>query len=395
MLENDIIERCYSDWSSPCILVPKPDGSYRFCTDFRKVNQVTKTDTYPIPRIDDCIDKIGQAKFVSKFDLLKGYWGVPLTERAREMSAFCTPQGLFRYKVMPFGMKNAPATFQRMVNQITSDIPGCECYIDDLIVYSQTWDEHVQQIQLLFQKLSDANLTVNLGKCEFCAATVTYLGHIVGQGEVKPIQAKVEAIAKIPTPASRKELMRCLGMAGYYRKFCPNFSNVTEPLTNLLKKGQQFIWSDKCQEAFQKVKTLLMSSPILIAPDFEKPFKIQVDASDLGCGAVLLQSDFQGIDRPVGYFSKKFDKHQKNYSTIEKEALALILALKHFEVYIASPSQPIQIYTDHNPLVFINRVKNTNARILRWSLLLQELPIKIQHIKGKENVLADCLSRLR
>ena len=246
MLENDIIEHSSSDWSSPCILVPKPDGTYRLCTDYRKVNAVTKTDSYPIPRIDDCIDKIGSAMFVSKFDLLKGYWQVPLTEKAKEVSAFVTPDGLYQYKVMPFGMKNAPATFQRMIHALLKDIAGCEAYIDDVIVYSETWDDHLKTIHALFERLAEANLTVNLAKSEFFHATVEYLGHKVGQGFVRPISAKVESINNFPSPSNKKELMRFLGMVGFYRKFCPNFSTVVGPLTNLLQKrrhmnGQNYV----------------------------------------------------------------------------------------------------------------------------------------------------------
>ncbi|PIK51902.1 hypothetical protein BSL78_11201 [Apostichopus japonicus] len=272
MLKNNIIEPSKSEWSSPCILVPKPDGSFRFVTDFRKVNQCSKTDSYPIPRIDDCIDKIGNAKFVSKFDLLKGYWQVPLTDRAKEISAFCTPDALYQYRVMPFGMKNAPATFQRMVNCIVADIEGCEAYVDDLIVYSQTWEQHIGQLRHLFKKLSQAKLTVNLVKSEFCQANVVYLGHVIGQGKVKPIKAKVEAIEKFPTPKTRKELQRFLGMAGYYRKFCQNFSDVASPLTNLLAKNVKYVWSEETENGFNKIKAILISEPVLIAPDFQKQF---------------------------------------------------------------------------------------------------------------------------
>ena len=204
LLENDLIEPSKSNWSSPCILVPKPDGSYRLCTDYRKVNTVTKTDTYPIPRIDDCIDKIGNAKYVSKFDLLKGFWQVPLTERAKEISAFVTPDGLFQYKVIPFGMKNSPATFQRLINQVISGLIGCDAYIDDVIVYSETWSEHVEIMCKLFEKLSDAKLTVNLCKCEFGKATVTFLGHVVRQGNVKLLVAKAKAICEFPVPKGKK-----------------------------------------------------------------------------------------------------------------------------------------------------------------------------------------------
>jgi len=394
MLQNNIIEPSNSEWSSPCILVPKPDGSYRFVTDFRKVNQCSKTDSFPIPRIDDCIDKIGNSKFVSKFDLLKGYWQVPLTDRAKEISAFCTPDALFQYRVMPFGMKNAPATFQRMVNHVVADIEGCEAYVDDLIVYSQSWEQHIGQLRHLFANLSEAKLTVNLIKSEFCHANVVYLGHVVGQGQVKPIKAKVEAIEKFPTPKTRKELQRFLGMAGYYRKFCPNFSDVACPMTSLLAKNVKYIWSGNCENGFNKIKAILISEPVLIAPDFQKQFKLTIDASDVGCGGVLMQKGDDGIDHPISYFSKKFDKHQRNYSTIEKECLALILALGHFEVYLGTTVHPVLVFTDHNPLTFIHRMKNKNQRLVRWSLTLQEYNLDIRHIKGKENVMADALSRV-
>ena len=394
LLENDFIEPSNSSWSSPCILVPKPDGSYRMCTDYRKVNSVTKTDTFPIPRMDDCIDKVGKARYVSKFDLLKGFWQVPLTDRAKEISAFVTPDGLFQYKVMPFGMKNSPASFQRLINKVIADLEGCEAYIDDVIIYSDTWEEHLRIIREFFKRLSRAMLTINLSKSEFGQAQVTYLGHVVGQGEVKPVSAKVEAIANFPQPVSKKQLMRFLGMAGYYRRFCPNFAAVAEPLTQLLSKRVKFIWSERCDKAFEELKAMLQSAPVLAAPDFRSPFKLAVDASDVAAGAALLQEDDEGVEHPVCYFSKKFNKSQKNYSTIEKECLALVLALQHFEVYVSSSGLPIVVYSDHNPLVFIHKMKNKNQRLLRWSLMLQEYVLEIRHIKGKDNVIADCLSRV-
>ena len=393
MFENDIIEHSSSDWSSPCILVPKPDGTYRLCTDYRQVNAVTKTDSYPIPRIDDCIDKIGSAMFVSKFDLLKGYWQVPLTEKAKEVSAFVTPDGLYQYKVMPFGMKNAPDTFQRMIHALLKDIAGCEAYIDDVIVYSETWDDHLKTIQALFERLAEANLTVNLAKSEFCHATVEYLGLKVGQGFVRPISAKVESINNLPSPSNKKELMRFLGMVGFYRKFCPNFSTVVGPLTNLLQKRAAYEWSELCEDSFKKIKSVLVSSPVLSTPDFSKQFKLTVDASDIGVGAILFQKDDDHVDRVICYFSKKLSKCQQNYSTIEKECLSLLLALQHFDVYLNVTLHPILVYTDHNPLTFLHKVANKNQRLTRWSLQLQEYDIVIKHIKGSENVIADALSR--
>lgn len=391
MLENNIAEPSFSPWSSPCLLVKKSDGLFRFCTDFRRV---TKPDSYPLPRMEDCVDRVGNAAFVTKIDLLKGYWQVPLSDRAKEISAFVTPDHFLHYTVMAFGLRNAPATFQRLVNRVIDGMHNIEAYLDDLVIYSASWSEHVKQLHVLFSRLSDANLTVNLAKCEFGRATVTYLGKIVGGGQVRPVESKVEAITHFPVPTTRRELRRFLGMVGYYRNFCVNFSVVASPLTDLLSPKVPFKWTEPCQMSFEKIKALLINSPILFAPDFSSPFLLAVDASDTGAGAVLLQRDQTGVEHPVCYFSRKFNKHQQRYSTIEKEALALVLALQHFDVYVGSVSYPLIIYTDHNPLVFLTRMKNNNQRLMRWSLFLQTFELDIRHIRGKDNVIADALSRV-
>ena len=284
LLDNDFIEKSQSNLSSPCILVPQPDNTFRMCTDYRKVNNVTKSDSFPIPRIDDCIDKIGRAKYVTKFNLLKGFYQVPLTDRAKEISAFVTADGLYQYKVTPFGMKNSPATFQRLMNLLISDMDGIDAYIDDVIIYSDSWEQHLMTIRKFYERLTEANLTVNLDKSEFCHGTVTFLGHVVGQGQDKPVLAKIQAISDFPVPACRKQLMRLLGMAGYYRKSCSNFSDISGPLTNLLSKKVKFIWDENCERAFCKIKAILQTAPVLSAPDFYKSFKLAVDASDIGVG---------------------------------------------------------------------------------------------------------------
>ena len=394
MLDNNIIEPSQSEWCSPILLVPKPDGTQRLCMDYRKVNAVTKTDSFPIPRIDDCIDKIGNAKYVTKFDLLKGYWQVPLTNRAKEISAFVTPDGLYQCNVMPFGMKNAPGSFQRLMNSIIQGLEGCVIYIDDAVIYSDTWEEHLLRIRAFLDRLANAKLTVNLAKSEFAQAFVTYLGHVVGQGKVMPREAKVQVITEYSIPTTRKQLMRFLGMAGYYRKFCKNFADVVSPLTSLLRKNVKFVWTDSCQHAFDRAKAMLINAPVLMAPDFSKPFKLAIDASDVGTGAVLMQENEQGIDHPVSFFSKKLNKHQQKYSTVEKETLALILAVQQFEVYVTAGEFPVQVYTDHNPLTFLGKMKNKNQRLVRWSLFLQEYNLDIKHIPGKQNVVADALSRV-
>ena len=337
------------------------------------MNSVTKTDTFPIPRMDDCNYKVGKAKYVTKFDLLKGFWQVPLTDRAKEISPFVTPDGFYQYKVMPFGMKNAPASFQCLINKFIVDPEGCEAYIDDVIIYSDTWEEHLRIIREFFERLSRAMLTINLSKREFGQAQVTYLGHIVGQGEVKQLSAKVEAIVNFTRPESKKQLMRFPRMAGYYRKFCPNFAAVAEPLTQLLRKRIKFLWIERCDKPFEELKAMLQSAPVLTATDFKSPFKLVVDASDAASGAVLLQEDDEGVEHAVCYFSKKFNNSQKNYSTIEEECLALVLALQHFEVYVTSSSLPVVVYSDHNPLVFIHKMKDKNQQLLTWSLMLQSM----------------------
>ena len=392
MLDNQIAVPSSSSWASPSLLVGKADGSPRFCNDYRKVNKVTKADSYPLPRMEDCIDLVGSAKFVSKFDLLKGYWQVPLSKRAQEISAFVTPFGLYEYTVMSFGLRNAPATFQRLMNLVTAGLVGCAVYLDDVVVFSDTWVDHIQRIAALFSRLAGAHLTVNLAKCEFAKATVTYLGRVVGQGQVRPVDAKVRAILQFPVPVTKKELMRFLGMVGYYRAFCRNFFTVVAPLTDLLKSSVKIVWAVPCQVAFENVKTLLCAAPVLTAPRLEEPFKLEVDASHVGAGAVLLQ-EWEQVDKPGSYFSKKFNTYQLNYSTIEKEALALIWALQHFEVYVGFGSSPVVVYTDHNPLTFLCSLSCPNRRLMRWTLFLQSYCLEIRHIKGKDNIVADALSR--
>lgn len=208
---------------------------------------------------------------------------------------------------MPFGMKNAPATFQRMMHSILQDLDGCEVYIDDVIVHSNIWEEHLKILTQFFRKLQTNNLCINLNKTDFCQAKVEYLGHIVGQGQVKPISAKVDAIKKYPAPTNKKQLMRFLGMAGFYRRFCKNFSTIASPLTNLLKKATKYNWTDSCHNAFNKIKSTLIESPVLSTPDFTKQFKLQVDASDVGMGGILTQEDEHGFEKAIGYFSKKFN----------------------------------------------------------------------------------------
>ena len=220
---------------------------------------------------------------------------------------------------------------------------------------------------------------------DFLKAKVIYLEHVVGHGAVTPIKAKIKSINDYPISEYKKSSLEWWGII-------ENFAKVTAPLTELLKKGVKYHWSEACQKSFDKVKTLLCLEPVLTAPNFNKPFRLAVDASDVGAGAVLLQSDDKDIEHPICYFSRKFIVHQKNYSTIEKECLALILVIQHFNVYISSSSKPTVVYTYHNPLVFLHKMKNKHTSLLNWSLMLQEYNLQIEHVKGKDNICADALS---
>lgn len=393
LLSNNLAELSKSEWASPCVLIPKPDGSWRMCTDYRRVNACTVGDSYPLPRIDDIIDSVGNAVFLTKIDMLRGYYQVPLTERAKRISAFVTPDGLYQYKVMPFGLKNAPSTYQRLTSEIVEGLEGVNCYIDDLIIYSNNWNSHITTLRTLFERIRRASLTVNLVKSEFGRATLHFLGHQVGCGKISPITAKVDAICNMPVPKTRKDVQRFLGMAGYYRKFCPNFAEVASPLTYLVSPKNPMRWDERCQTSFDKIKSLLLCKPVLQGPNFYKPFVLHIDASDVAAGAVLMQEGKDSVLHPVSYMSVKFKPHQKNYATIEKEALSLLLALEKFDVYLGSTGNKIIVFSDHNPLTFVRKMKNKNQRLTRWCLILQPYDLEIRHIKGRDNLIADALSR--
>ncbi|XP_037776259.1 uncharacterized protein LOC119573219 [Penaeus monodon] len=393
LLQNGLAVPSSSPWASPCLLVPKEGGQLRMCTDYRRLNVVTIPDSYPLPRVDDLIDAVGQSKYLSKIDLHKGFYQIMLTEKARVTSAFITPFGLYEYLVMPFGMRNSPATFQRVMNFTLQGLDGIHVYLDDILILSETWSQHLESLSCVLQKLQDANLTIRLAKCTFCSATVTYLGHIVGNGKVKPKTANIEAILNYQVPNTRKSLMRFLGMVGFYRRYCPNLAEVAAPLTRLTSQKVSFSWTSECQRAFERLKRFLSSDPVLAAPDFQKPFILHTDASDIATGAVLLQEDDEGVLHPVAYHSAKLSKHQLAYSTIEKELLGIITAIKKFECYLYGGAHPVQIFTDHNPLTFLEKNKYSNQRLLRWSLSLQPYHLQVQHIKGRDNIIADALSR--
>ncbi|CAM4719131.1 unnamed protein product [Lepidochelys kempii] len=394
MLQMGVIRPSESAWASPVVLVPKPDGEIRFCVDYRKLNAVTRPDNYPMPRTDELLEKLGRAQFISTLDLTKGYWQVPLDESAKERSAFITHLGLYEFNVLPFGLRNAPATFQRLVDGLLAGLGEyAVAYLDDVAIFSDSWADHLEHLQKVLERIREAGLTVKAKKCQIGLNRVTYLGHQVGQGTISPLQAKVDAIQKWPVPKSKKQVQSFLGLAGYYRRFVPHYSQIAAPLTDLTKKKQPNAvqWTGKCQKAFNKLKATLMSDPVLRAPDFDKPFLVTTDASERGVGAVLMQKGPDQEFHPVVFLSKKLSERESNWSVTEKECYAIVYALEKLRPYVWG--RRFHLQTDHAALKWLHTVKETNKKLLRWSLALQDFDFDIQHISGASNKVADALSR--
>lgn len=394
MLAMNIVEPSKSEWCSPVVLVPKKDGSLRFCIDFRYLNSVSKFDSYPTPRIEDLIDRLGKANYLTTIDLAKGYWQVPLSARSRELTAFRTPWGLYHFCKMPFGLHGAAATFQRLMDQVLADLTDfTAAYLDDIVIYSSTWEEHLQHLQVVIDHIRSAGLTINPSKCSIAKAETEYLGYVIGQGVIKPQVKRVQAIQKCPLPQTKSQIRSFLGMANWYRRFVPNFSVRAAVLTDLTRKNcpNQIRWTGETEKAFQDIKNALCQGPVLCCPDFDRPFILQTDASDVGVGAVLLQGT-QEDRHPVAYISRKLFPREVRYSTVEKECLAVKWALDTFKYYLLG--REFVLETDHRALQWMNQMKDSNARITRWYLSVQPYRFSIQHVPGRDNATADFLSRL-
>ena len=311
----------------------KKDNSIRLCVDYRRLNTVSCVDAYPMPRIDDLIDLIGQARYISTLDLTKGYWQIPVAEADRAKTGFTSPVGLFVFRRMPFGLQGAPATFQRMMDHLLEGMREFTvAYLDDLTVFRRSWTEHLQHVSTVLNRLRAAGLTAKPKMCQFGMAESVYLGHVVGGGMVQVEESKVDAIRGIATPQTKKEVRAFLGLTGYYRKFIPNYASTATPLTDLTRKTEpnRVNWTADCEMAFTKLKQLLCTAPVLWTPDFERPLVLQTDASDRGVGEVLSHPTEDGSgDHPIAYFSKKLLPREEKYSTVEN-AWPSSLPSKHF-----------------------------------------------------------------
>ena len=358
LLDQEIIRPSKSPWVAPIVLVKKKDGTQRMCVDYRKLNKVTINDPYPLPNIEDLIANIGLSKFITTLDLTKGYYQVPVNPQYREKTAFVTPYGKYEFLMMPFGLISEPSTFQKLMDGLLNVLHDFTvAYLDDIIIHTDTWENHLNHMEIVFDKLREAGLKVKERKCTFGSGSCIYLEHIVGNGLVQPMECKVEAVKTFKQPKTKKDFRSFLGLCGYYRKFIPNFSSITTPLSDLTKKSmpKQVKWNEKCDKAFIELK------------------------------------EVTGEEHPITFASKKLLQSERNYSAIEREALTIVQGVKYFRTYLQGSKFTIE--TDHNPLTQLGNLKDSHGRLVRWALSLQQYNFTIVHRSGSKNANADGLSR--
>jgi hypothetical protein len=400
-----------SEWVSPTQVVPKKGGftvkendrnewiptreitGYRMCIDFRKLNDHTKKDHHPLPFIVQMLERLSGHKFYCFLDGYSGYLQIFIAAGDREKTTFTCPYGTFAYKRMPFGLCNAPATFQRCMMSIFADMIErfLEVFMDDFSVYGNSFEECLSHLERVLQRCEDTNLVLNWEKCHLMVSEGIVLGHRISEDGIEVDKAKIDVIEKLPPPVNLRTLRGFLGHAGFYRRFIADFSKIAKPLSHLLEKEVPFHFDKNCLEAFQTLKSRLTTAPVLVAPNWDLPFELMCDASDLAVGAVLGQRHNK-ILKAIYYASHTLNAAQINYTTTEKELLAVIFALDKFRSYIVGSK--VIIYTDHSALKYLLNKKDAKPRLIRWILLLQEFDIEIKDKKGSENVVADHLSRL-
>ena len=394
LLALGIIEPSTSPWSSSLVIVSKKDGGVRTCVDYRAVNAVTDPDPYQMPLIEEILDMLSTAVFISKVDLNKGFHQIPILEEDCPKTSFCTPWGKFQYRYMPFGLRNGPAVFQRLMdNLLHRDKEYSQVYIDDIAIFSATWEEHCQQIDVVLGRLKQAGLTAKVTKCQWAQTQVEFLGHIVGKGKVSPAELKVKAVADFQLPKTKKGVRQFLGLTGYYRRFIPNFAEHSFHLTEATRKTapDRIMFSDALNDEFLYLKSVLCSVPTLTLPVPADSFVLQTDASGVGLGAVLsvVRED---VEYPVAFYSKKLLPRERQYSASELEALAVVVAVGHFEAYLIT--HPFTIVTDHRALTFLNSAQHRNGRLARWAIKLQPFTFSIRYRPGSQHINADVLSRM-
>ena len=392
MLQEGIIEPSNSPWASPVVLVKKKDGSLRYCIDYRKLNAVTRKDSYPLPRIDESLDTLKDARYFSTLDLASGYWQIELSEDAKQKSAFCTTSGLYQFKVMPFGLTNAPATFQRLMERVLAGLQWqiCLVYIDDIIIFGKTIEDHIQQLQEVFNRLKMAGLKLKPKKCCLFKREVHYLGHVVSEKGIQTDPEKIRAIEEWKEPTTMTDVRSFLGICSYYRKFVPNFATIARPLVQLTEKNSVFRWEDEQKQAWNDLKKRLISAPILGYPDPQAVFVLDTDASAFGIGAVLSQIQ-DGRETVIAYGSRALTKPERRYCVTRRELLAVVYFTRYFRQYLVG--KRFVLRTDHASLRWLQSFKEPEGQVARWIETLQSFDFELVHRPGKSHQNADALSR--
>ncbi|GFT38217.1 retrovirus-related Pol polyprotein from transposon 297 [Trichonephila clavipes] len=395
MLQEGKIRPIHSPYSSPVVLTRKNNGlppdspeAYRFAIDYRKLNAITKYPRYLLTEIDDLITNIPHTGIMSTLDLKSGYFQLAISPKYIEKTAFITRNGTYAFLRMPFGLSGAASKFQKAIDIILKPVIGrfVMVYMDDVIITSPSFNEHIDHLNQVFTLLRDAGLTLNKEKCHFARDKLKYLGLIISKEGIEPDNSKVKAIAERKPPRNNKEVSKFLGIAGWYQKFIPHYADICEPLYRLKKKGAKFNWSTEAQDAFNKVKRALTEAPVLHLPNFQEQFNLFTDASTVGIGAVLNQNH-----RPIAFASRTQNKTERNYTVTEREYLVVIWALNKFKTYFGSI--PVNVITDHAALTKLTNGKNLSSRMIRWVLKLSEFNIEWEHRSCVQSVVADVLPR--
>ena len=392
MLDKGIIEHSSSPWASAYVLVKKKTGDIRMCIDFRKLNEVTKKNVYPLPNVEDCLEALSGNQFFSQLDLASGYWQIRMADRARELTAFRTEEGLYQFRRMPFGLCNAPASFQRLVNALFAGLKGVhlQVFIDDICIASRTWDEHLALLRQVFELLINAKLRLKANKCVFGASKVIFLGHELSRDGIRQDPMKVQAINQLRAPTNVGEVRRVLGLFGYYRRFVPNFATIAEPLNRLTRKDVEFRWSNEHEMAFEELKRALNQNIVLAQFNHQDPILLKTDASRVGVAAILLQQQ-KGEWRIITCCSRRLCKAEENYGISDLEGLAIVFAVGKLRNYLLG--KRFTILTDHCALCALKLKTPTSARLHRWAIILSEFDFEIKYIKGGLHMDVDCLSR--
>jgi transposase InsO family protein len=400
MLKARLIVASKSSWRAQAVLVAKHREGVKLdekrpCLDFRRPNLLIRTDSFPLPLLEDLMDKLTGMRLFSKLDLTKGFWQIPMDEATRHILAFSTPKGLFEPLVMPFGMKNAPAIFQREMQRVLGDriMKGVIVFVDDILIYSKTDDEHADMIEWVLTRLRDEGYVAHPDKCEFFQREVSFLGHVVNADGIAVQQYKVQAVRDWPVPKDKREVRGFLGLTGYYRRFIKDYGWLAMPLTALLHEKVKFSWGPEEQKAFDVLKDSLTTAPVMAHPDPNRQYILHTDASGFAVSGVLSQKQDDGKVRPVAYLSNKMDQAEINYTTFDQELLAIVTCIDKWKVYITGTRHPVLVYTDHYALQWIRSTKELTGRQARWLERIGDADFEVKHIAGVENGAADALSR--